>query len=231
MSHTRIPILLTVCFTLAGTASRAQGISAVDSVEAARFATVLRETARAGYANPVVVARGANELNALFAVLATRAHKGVLLVLLSAGGGAASLAEVESGNTPADIGVRGVSFSPFLGVPDLLDAIVTHEPFMLESSRRFDTHHLLRCSGKMLTACCEFEGAAHSSSSKGMRSSGSTRSVTFEKLPSEKNLLVRVHTVDEETEQADRSAVPKTVSRNETVKDYEMPASGPCRAR
>jgi hypothetical protein len=214
-------------FLLAADAVLAQGITPFDSSEALHFSRVTREAKQAGYANPVVVGRGSEPMKALFAVLATKKQEGVLLAMLSPGSGATSICELERAATPVDIAVDDVRFLPFLENPALIDAAVLHKPFMLESSGSFETHHLMRRKGKALSACGEFAGSATSWSSKGMGSMGSSRRITVEKLPSEQNLLFRVTTVETTMEQAPGVDTARTLTRNESVKTYELPPKGP----
>jgi hypothetical protein len=230
---TMSPILLrAICglaFTILSAPTLAQGITPFDSSEALHFARVTREAKKAGYADPVVVGRGSGEMNTLFAVLATSKQTGVLLAMHSPGKGAASIAELERGSSPTDLGVTDVRFLRFLDSASLVDAAVLHEPQMLESSRRFETHHLLRRKGKALSTCCEFAGNATSSSAKNGQSVGTSSRIAIEKIASGPTLQFRITTVDLSLLQDPGVDTMRTVSRNETIKTYELPVTGPCR--
>ena len=230
---TMSPILLRaicgVAFMFLSATALAQGITPFDSSEALHFARVAREAKKAGYADPVVVGRGSGEMNTLFAVLATSKQAGVLLAMHSPGKGAASIAELERGDNPADLGVTDVRFLRFLDSAALVDAAVLHEPPTLESSRRYETHHLLRRKGKALSACCEFAGNATSSSAKGGQSIGTSSRIAIEKTASGPTLQFRITTVDLSLLQDPGVDTMRTVSRNEIIKNYELPVTGPCR--
>jgi len=82
-----------------------------------------------GFSSAVVIGHGAGPLEGLFALTAVaRDESGVLLVMPEPGGSAAHPVVVERAHTPADLGVHGVRFSPFLGTRDLVDVEVTHQP-------------------------------------------------------------------------------------------------------
>ena len=208
-----------------------QGISGSDPGETARFDAVVRAASRAGYAQPIVVGHGDSATGALFALLATRNGSGVLIALSEPAGTApAQAAELERDRTPAQLGVRGIQFTVFLGDSDLYDVVVSHEPFMLETSRRFETHHVLRRRGARLESVCEFPGSAGSSSSKGMGSVTSSRRVSVERVAGGATLRFRVKTIDETTERS-RQDPPVTTAHSESSKQYELTATGACHER
>lgn len=211
--------------------ARGQGLSSGDAREAARFDAVVRATMQAGYTNPIVVGHGDSATDALFALLATRSGGGVLIAVLEPTGSThPQPVEVERAQTPAEIGVRGIRFTVFLGDSGLADLVVSHEPFMLETSRRFETHHLLRRSGTRLESVCDFPGSDGSSTSKGMGSVTSSRHVTVERTPGGDTFRFMVRTVDETTEQAPHQAAV-TTSRRESTREYYLPSTGTCVAR
>ena len=206
----------------------AQGISGSDPGETARFDAVVRAAARAGYSQPIVVGHGDSATDALFALLATRSGNGVLIALSEPRGTApAQPVELERDRTPAQLGVRGIQFTVFLGDSDLYDIVVSHEPFMLETSRRFDTHHVLRRRGASLESVCEFPGNDVSSSSKGMGSVTSSRRVSVERVAGGAMLSFRVKTIDETTERS-RQDPPVTTAHSESSRQFEFPATGAC---
>jgi hypothetical protein len=212
--------------------ARGQGLSAGDARESARFDAVVRAATQAGYANPLVVGHGDSASDALFALLATRSGGGVLIALLEPTATThAQPVEVERAQTPAGIGVRGIRFTVFLGDSSLTDLVVSHEPFMLETSRRFETHHLLRRSGTLLASVCDFPGSDGSSSSKGMGSITSSRHVTVERTSGGDRSRFLVRTVDETTEQAPHQAAVVTTARRESTREYYLPSTGACVAR
>jgi hypothetical protein len=212
--------------------ARGQGISAGDQREAARFDVIVRAATQAGYAQPIVVGHGDSTTDALFALLATRNGSGVLIAVSEPTGSApAQPIELERDRTPAQLGIRGIQFTVFLGDSDLYDLVVNHEPFMLETSRRFETHHVLRRRGTRLESACEFPGSDASSSSKGMGSVSGSRRVTVERVSGGVTLRFLVRTVDETTERSSRQAAPVSTSHSESTKEYELPATGPCHER
>lgn len=209
--------------------ARGQGISGSDPRETARFDAMVRAAARAGYAQPIVVGHGDSATDALFALLATRNGNGVLIALTEPTGSTpAQPAELERDRTPAQLGIRGIQFTVFLGDSDLYDLVVSHEPFMLETSRRFETHHVLRRRGTRLESVCEFPGNDGSSSSKGMGSVTSARRVSVERVSGGVTLRFLVRTIDETTEQSSNQAARVTTSHSESSKQYDLPATGAC---
>jgi hypothetical protein len=224
---------LAACVAALGTAfalpARGQGLSPTDEREAARFAAMVRAAEQAGYAQPVVVGHGDGAADALFVLLATREGHGVLIAQSEpAGGGRAQPVELERAPEPADLGVRGLRFAAFLGTPGLVDVVVGHEPFTLESSRRFETHHVLRRRGARLEAACEFPGDATSSASKGIGSITSTRRVTVARIAGGPAPGFRVTTTDETAEQANHQATPVSTARRVSSTSYDLPAAGVC---
>lgn len=123
--------------------------------------------------------------------------------------------ELEHDETPAAFGVRGVEFRAFLGSADLYDVVVSHAPFMLETSSRFDTHHVLRRRGTALEAACEFPGGSTSSSSKGIGSMSGTRRVAVERMP----------------EGQTGQQAPRTTSHAETSTTFALASAGMCITR
>ena len=211
-------------------AARGQGLTPTDAKEASRFQAVVRASAQAGYLQPLVVAHGEGATDSLFVLLATREGKGVLIALLEpAGSASVRPAELERDQTPAQLGIRGITFTRFLSASDVYDLVVGHDPFMLEMSRHFETHHVLRRQGTNLDLACEFPGSSTSSASKGIGSIGQTNRVTVERVPGGTPFRFFVKTVEERTEQSGNQAA--TSSRSETTKEYELPSSGACTSR
>jgi hypothetical protein len=209
--------------------ARGQGLSASDQREAARFDAIVRAATRAGYAQPIVVGHGDSATDVLFALLATRSGSGVLIALSEPNGSApAEPVELERDRTPAQLGIRGIQFTVFLGASDLYDLVVTHEPFMLETSHHFETHHVLRRRGTRLESACEFPGNDGSSTSKGMGSVTGARRVTVERVSGGVALRFLVRTIDETTEQSSGQAAPVTTLHRESTKQYDLAASGTC---
>jgi hypothetical protein len=196
--------------------------------DSARSSRVIVAVANGGYARALVIGHGSGATDALFALSAVaRDASGVLLVALEPGGPASHTVVVERARTPADLGVHGVRFTPFLGTRDLIDVEVTHQPFLLETSRTFTTHHLLRRQGDALTLVCDLDGGSFSSYSKGIGSNTTTREVTITRVPGTA-VIFSVRVVAKITQQRDRESVP-TVDSTTSVKWYELPVVGPCR--
>ncbi len=122
----------------------------------------------------------------------------------------------------------GIEFGAFLQRSDYLDVVVNHEPFMLETSRRFESHHVLRHHGASLEPACQFDGNATSSSSKGIGSMTSTRRVTAAPVGTGTPFRFDVATIDETTESSGPRAAPAVTSHTQAVAHYEVPATGTC---
>lgn len=196
--------------------------------DSARSSRAIAGIRGSGFSRAVVIGHGAGPLDALFALSAVaRDESGVLLVVLEPGGPAAHPVVVERAHTPADLGVHGVRFLPFLGTRDLVDVEVTHQPFMLETSRTFSTHHLLRRQGETLSLVCDLEGGSFSSFSKGIGSNTTTREVTITRVPGTA-MIFTVRVVAKIVQQRDRASAP-VVDSTISVKWYELPVVGPCR--
>ena len=220
------------CALFAAVPARGQGTSASDAREAARFDAIVRAATQAGYAQPLVVGHGDHATDALFALLATHEGTGVLVVLAEPTGRThARPVELEHGETPAQLGIRGIDFTVFLGASDLFDVVVTHTPFMLETSRRFETHHVLRRRGTRLESVCEFPGTDVSSSSKGIGSITGARRVAVERVSRGATLGFTVTTVEETTEQSPGQAAPVITAHSESTRRFDLPATGVCRER
>ncbi|HEY2805668.1 MAG TPA: hypothetical protein VGI92_07420 [Gemmatimonadales bacterium] len=212
-------------------AARAQGVSTTDAREATRFAAVVRAASRAGYANAVVVGHGESAAtDSIFALTATRADSGVLILVLQqqSAGAAARPAELERASTPADLGLRGITFASFLGANGIVDVVVNHVPFQLESSRSFETHHLVRRAASGLDAACEFPGQSTSSASKGIGSIQGASRVTITRTGQGLPIEFMVRQVDQTTEQS-RGAAPVTSVQSDSTRRYQLPSSGKCR--
>jgi hypothetical protein len=196
-----------------------------DSAQSSRVIAGIRGS---GFSRAMVIGHGAGPLDALFALSAVaRDASGVLLVMLEPGGPATHPVVVERARTPADLGVHGVRFSPFLGTRDLIDVEITHQPFMLETSRTFISHHLLRRQGDALSLVCDLDGGSYSSFSKGIGSNTTTREVTITRVPGTA-LIFTVRVVAKIVQQRDRASAP-VVDSTISVKWYELPVVGPCR--
>ncbi len=205
-------------------------MSPADELERARFEAIGRAVEKAGFASPVVVGASPASLGPLSALLATHDGKGVLVVA-STPHGSESVApvEVETGSTPAELGVRGVRFERFLDGADLVDVVVEHTPFQLESSHQFDRHHVVRTRGGALTLACDLDDDDTSSYAKGPRSVTSRRTVTVSRVPGAAPLQFDVKTVSA-TEERTAEAPPVVTDRTESSTRYELPPSGTCRA-
>ena len=210
-------------------AGNGQGVTPLDSAEAHRFTFVLRAAEKAGYKQGSVVAHGARSYDRFFAILATHAKEGVLALMSEQNGKTAGPVVLERAENPVQIGVRGVQFGSFLDLGDFTDVTVSHEPYMLETSHRFDTHHLVRLRGEGMAAVCEFAGNSVSSSSKGMRSMSNSRQVSFQRVRKSKAVVFTVRTIDETTETRPDRKDSTITSHTETVKKYELSASGACK--
>jgi len=196
--------------------------------DSARSSRVIAGIRGNGFSSAVVIGHGAGPLEGLFALTAVaRDESGVLLVMPEPGGSAAHPVVVERAHTPADLGVHGVRFSPFLGTRDLVDVEVTHQPFMLETSRTFTSHHLLRRQGEALSLVCDLEGGSFSSFSKGIGSNTTTREVTITRVPGAP-LIFTVRVVAKIVQQRDRASAP-VIDSTVSVKWYELPVVGSCR--
>ena len=196
--------------------------------DSARSSRVIAGIRGSGFSRAAVIGHGAGPLDALFALSAVaRDESGVLLVVLEPGGSAAHPVVLERAHTPADLGVHGVRFLPFLGTRDLVDVEVTHQPFMLETGRTFTSHHLLRHQGETLSLVCDLEGGSFSSFSKGIGSNTTTREVTITRVPGAA-MIFTVRVVAKIVQQRDRASAP-VVDSTISVKWYELPVVGPCR--
>ncbi len=222
-------LVLSGCLILPGAPLNwAQGISPDGAREKARFDAVTQAVENAGYTYPNVVAVSPGA-DGLFVLLATRQEAGVLIVATEPNRATGAPLEIERDKTPADIGVRGIQFELFAGMPGLIDVVVRHEPFRLEQSYTFDLHHVLRVperTGAVLTSACDFNGSSKSSVAKGPRSVTSSRIVTVETAPGA-TLLFDVKTVEETNELA--ATDPATRIRSQQTTRYELPSSGVCR--
>ena len=123
--------------------------------------------------------------------------------------------------------MHDVRFTSFLGARDLFDIEVDHQPFMLETSRTFSTHHVLRRQGDALSAVCDLDGGSSSSYSKGIGSNITTREVTVTRVPGVA-ISFSVRTVAKTVQRHGRDAAP-TIDSTISVKWYEVPAVGTCR--
>jgi hypothetical protein len=226
-------MLLVLIRTVAG----AQGMSPLNDAEKTRFERVTHAVEKAGYKAPMIVGHGQGTTGSLFVLLATRGDSGVLVVTADPGPMAVAKPIVlERDRDPAQLGVRGVRFDSFLGATGLFDVEVQHEPFQLESSRRFSTHHIVRGGKAGLVNACEFGGDMSSSASKGIGSITSTRRVTIAKAKDARPLTfdVMIFTfdvkfIDETIERRNRETVPTVTAHNESRTRYELPESGSCR--
>lgn len=204
-----------------------QGLSPNDAREGARFARVASAVSNAGFRNPVVVGHGTGQGDALFTLLATRRDTGVLVAVLDPGSATARPVLLEHAHTPADLGVRGVQFTRFLGTRDLYDVEINHQPFTLETSHTFSTHHILRLQGDALVLVCDLDGGSSSSYSKGIGSNTTTRDVTIARLPGA--AVVFSVRVTAKTVQRRGGEVATATDSSENVKWYEIPPVGTCR--
>jgi hypothetical protein len=196
--------------------------------DSARFSRVIVGIENSGYTRALAINHGSGSTDALFAISAVaRDESGVLLVTLEPGGPASHPVVVERARTPADLGVQRIQFTPFLGTRDLVDVEVTHQPFLLETSRTFTTHHLLRRQGEALSLVCDLEGGSFSSFSKGIGSNTTTRDVTITRVPGTA-LVFSVRVVAKIVQQRNRESAA-TVDSTTSVKWYELPVVGPCR--
>lgn len=195
--------------------------------DSARSSRVVAGIRNSGYTRGVVISHGAGAADALFALSAVaRDESGVLLVTLEPVP-ASHPVVVERARTPADLGVRGVRFAPFLGTRDLIDVEVTHQPFLLETSRTYTMHHLIRRQGDTVSLVCDLEGGSVSSFSKGIGSNATTREVTITRVPGSV-LIFSVRVVAKIVQQRNRATAP-TVDSTTSVQWYELPIVGPCR--
>lgn len=223
-----VTLMSLACLLCGASAVRGQTLTPSDAAEGARFAAAVRAAVQGGYAHAVVVGHGEGAMDSLFALTAERGGSGVLIVLAESGTRRTRAAELERARTPADLGLRGIRLEPFLGSSDLVDVVVRHEPFQLETSRSFTTHHLVRRGAAGLEAACEFAGEASSSSSKGIGSVTSTRSVTVEPAAGGPGRRFAVRIVDETTERS-RQAPPVVTAHADSTIRFELPAAGSCR--
>jgi hypothetical protein len=206
--------------------ARAQMITPDDARDGARFAAAARAVERAGFSAPVVVGKGRDAFDGLFALLSSRAGKGVLLVVREPSRGASpSPIVLETDKSPADIGVDSVRIASFLGEGGLMDVTVGHRPFQLEMSRTYDRHHLLRGDGGRLFPAGEFDGDSSWGYAKGPRSVTETVTVTISRPPGDGSLSFDVRSVRVKTEKSAPNA-PPAVERREEVTRFEPDAAG-----
>jgi hypothetical protein len=204
----------------------AQTITPDDAKDQIRFEAVSKAVARSGYGTPAVVGLSRGAETGLFALLTTHAGKGVLVVATEPDAkGLTLVVELETDKEPADIGVDGIRFEPFLGERDLLDVIVGHRPFQLEMSRLFDRHHILRRAGGRLTVAGEFDGGSKSSAAKGYRSISEENVVAVEKVAGAGPLQFDLKITHVRTEQNGPKEAP-TVERKQDIVRYVMSAAG-----
>ena len=197
----------------------AQIVTPGDPREKARFDAVTRAMEQAGYRAPGVVGYAAD----LFAVLASREGRGVVAI---AAEGTRPAVAIEEAETPAAIGVRGVRFEPFLDDATLIDIIVDHEPYRLESSHRFERHHILRRTAAGIEPACDFDGASRSGYAKGPRSVATVRTVTVQRAGAGRFDV----TSAEETSERTGGGAPTVTDRKEVVTRYRLGESGSCTA-
>jgi hypothetical protein len=207
----------------------AQGISPNDTQEKLRFDRVTQAVQKAGFKSPLIVGHGDGATDWLFVLLATRGDSGVLVATADPAPTASAMPVVlERDRDPAQFGIRGVQFGPFLGVAGLYDVEVGHEPHQLEISRSYSTHHIIRRDDAGLAHACEYGGGMSSSSSKGIGSIRSARTITVEKLGDGPALKFDVKAIDETTERRNRDTVGTVTAHDEVRTHYELPAQGSC---
>ena len=225
-NNSRIITALILLMEFLSIPARAQGITPLNDQEKQRFETVQHTLEKTGYTAVVPVGHGQGANEALFAMTAMHNGKGVLVIALELNeGNTMSVVEIESDKTPAEIGIHGISFQPFLGENNLVDVVVSHRPFRLEESYSFDSHHVLRKQDAALSLACDFAGASTSSYSKGIGSTTSQRTVTVEKLAGVKNLQFEVKAIQETT----RQPAQGKPERSESLQRYELEATGICK--
>ena len=211
---------------LAAIPTRAQRMTPEDDRQKARFEAVSRAVEKRGYAGAIVVGSSGGTTPDLFALLATRNGKGVLIAAVEPAGTEPVLpAELESDQTPVDLGIAGVRFGPFLGTDDLIEAVVSHHPFRLETTMMFDRHFVLRRSGNSLTVVGDFEGDSTSTTAKGYRTVAAKRTGSVEKVAGASPLQFDLKTVQITTEQSGQGPAV-VLERSENVKRYVLSASG-----
>jgi len=210
----------------------AQTLAPVDAREAARFDNVARASAQAGYSGPLVVGHGSGAADPLFVLLATRDGRGVLVGVAEPGASSGLRSvELEHGDTPAQIAVHGVHVSGFLNLASLYDLVVTHEPFAVEASTRFDTHYVLRRQNGTLEVACEFPGDASSGQSNQAGPMTTTRHVTVERVPRATTLTFAVHTIEALMNRGAPPLAGRAPPTSETIRQYELPAMATCKER
>lgn len=212
---------------LSAGASAAQAVVPSLPNGSARLERVVAAVNGAGYSHAVVVGHGAGTADGFFVLSATHGDSGVLVATVELGNASAPPVVLERGRTPADIGVREIEVTQFFGVRDLVDIVVSHQPLVLETTRTFATHHIVQATGAALTLKCDVDGSAMSSSSKGIGSMMSGRSVTMEAVPGQP-MSFMVTVVEKTMRQQDRE--PATTSDSTVVtRRYEMQPTGTCR--
>jgi hypothetical protein len=218
-----------LAFFLLTLSTFAQSIFPMDTLEGIRFAKICQAVNAEGYSNSAVVGHGDSSANNYFVLLATKKNKGELIIIKELKG----KIEVhpillEQDKNPAAIGVRSISISKFLDLPDVYDIVVNHHPFRLEMTSIFETHHLVRFNGSKSEKICEFSGNSGSSSSKGMRSLSYLRTISIEKVSDSKTFRFYLKAVEKNIEQ-NMKEEPKITYQNEVVTEYEIPPSGYCK--
>ena len=196
--------------------------------DSAVLGRIARRLLESGFSRPLLVARGAGPTAAVYALTAlARGDSGVLLLALDAGSAGSRPIVSERAATRADLGIRSVEIGAFLGTRNLLDVAVLHQPFLLETSRTFLTHHVIRQQAETLTGVCDLEGGSSSSYSKGIGSNTATRDVAIARVPGSAvrfSVRVTTKTIDRPSGDA-RSSVDSSTS----VRWYEIPPVGICR--
>jgi hypothetical protein len=136
---------------------------------------------------------------------------------------------VETDSTPANIGVHGIRFERFLNDAALVDVVVGHRPFLLESTSEFERHHVLRVKGTTIEAACDFDGNSRSGSAKGARSVYSAGTVTIKMVSGGGTLVFDVKKVEETTERT-ANGQPTVTGHKETSTRYRLAGAGTCKS-
>lgn len=181
----------------------------------------------AGYANAQVIGRGNGAADALFVLTASRGDSAFVLVTVEPEGSAAHPIVIERGAAVADLGVRAVSVSPFLGIRDLVDVEVVRGAQSLEFKLLVSTHYLIRREGEGLYARCEFDGDATTTSATSIRSDEWVRYVTVDPVAGQP-ISFMVSAIEKTLRSRDRAQIT-TVDSTLVTRRYELQPTGTCR--
>lgn len=220
-----------VLFVLMATVAFAQSYSQYDSTQSANFTKICSDISSMGYKNPVIVGYGDSTAKDIYVLLANKKNKGVLIAVTVVNGKTSKRPIVlAQDKTPEDIGEIDLKISRFFDVADVYDIEVNYHPYTLNSTLKYNKHHLVRFKGSNSEKICEFLGTSISTYSNGIKSISYSRQVSIEKVPAEDAFKFKVIAIEKNSEQ-NYSKEPILISQNEDVKEYKLSATGVSKGR